>query len=85
MNKSVHMYVHPFMLAEVATQSFREKKQQQSQLFLLLNFDVYTDFNNRERARAGGFKKQQRRRNASATSLMEVGSFFLERRSKQLF
>ena len=40
---------------------FREKKQQQSRVFLRLSFNVYTDVDiNRERARARD-KKQRRR------------------------
>ena len=44
----------------VATRTFREKKQQQSRVFLRLSFNVYTDIDNRERARARD-KKQRRR------------------------
>ena len=36
----------------VATRTFREQKQQQSRVFLRLSFNVYTDIDNRERARA---------------------------------
>ena len=43
-----------------ATRTFREKKQQQSRVFLRLSFNVYTDIDNRERARARD-KKQRRR------------------------
>ena len=37
----------------MATRTFREKKQQQSRVFLDVIFDVYTHVDNRERARVG--------------------------------
>ena len=40
-----------------ARRTFREKRQQQSRVFFRLSFNVYTDVDNRERARA----KQMRR------------------------
>ena len=41
----------------LARRTFREKIQQQSRVFFRLSFNVYTDVDNRERARA----KQMRR------------------------
>ena len=35
-----------------ARRTFREKRQQQSRVFFRLSFNVYTDVDNRERARA---------------------------------
>ena len=36
----------------MATQTFEEKKQQESRVFFKVIFDVYTHADNRERARA---------------------------------
>ena len=46
----------------MATRTLRGKKREQSQFFFDVIFDVYTQLDNRERARASDLK--QRRRNS---------------------
>ena len=47
-------FKHPFVFVmnRMATWTYRKKKQQQGESFFRLNFDVYTDMDNRERASA---------------------------------
>ena len=47
-----NLMIDVHVMVILATQTFREKKkQQQSWVFFLLNFNVYADVDNRERAR----------------------------------
>ena len=56
----------------MATQTFEEKKQQESRVFLKVIFDVYTHADNRERARASDWKQRRR------VSLEEKQENFIE-------
>ena len=50
------MGVHVMVI--LATRTLRERKKTQSRVFFRLNFYVYTDVDNRERARARNKKKR---------------------------
>ena len=56
----------------MAARTFRKKKQQQSRVFFGVVFYVYTNMDNRERARAGYWKQ---RRRISQEKNMEIQSF----------